>query len=39
MREYAKLARQCANDVVDHVRNLLRLGELELVDLERLDIC
>ena len=31
-REYDKLARQCAAEGVDHVRYLLRLAELELID-------
>ena len=35
LREYDKLARQCANEGVDHVRYLLRLAELELIDRER----
>ena len=35
LREYEKLARQCATDGVDHVRYLLRLAELELIDRER----
>ena len=34
-REYDKLARQCAAEGVDHVRDLLRLTELELIDRER----
>ena len=34
-REYDKLARQCAAEGVDHVRYLLRLAELELIDRER----
>ena len=34
-REYDKLARQCAAEGVDHVRYLLRLSELELIDRER----
>ena len=33
--EYDKLARQCASDGVDHVRYLLRLAELELIERER----
>jgi DNA replication protein DnaC len=33
LREYDKLARQCAADAVDHVRYLLRLAELELDEL------
>ena len=35
LREYDKLARQCATDAVDHVRYLLRLSELELIERER----
>ncbi len=35
LREYDKLARQCAADGVDHVRYLLRLAELELIERER----
>ena len=35
LREYERLARQCATDGVDHVRYLLRLVELELIDRER----
>jgi DNA replication protein DnaC len=35
LREHDKLARQCASDGVDHVRYLLRLAELELIDRER----
>ena len=35
LREYDKLARQCAADGVDHPRYLLRLAELELLDRER----
>lgn len=35
LREYDKLARQCAADGVDHPRYLLRLAELELIDRER----
>ena len=35
LREYGKLARQCAADGVDHVRYLHRLAELELIDRER----
>jgi len=35
LREYDKVARQSAADGVDHVRYLLRLAELELVDRER----
>jgi hypothetical protein len=31
----AKLARQCAAEGVDHVRYLVRLAELELIDRER----
>ena len=32
LREYEKLARQCATDNVDHIRYLARLIELELID-------
>jgi DNA replication protein DnaC len=35
LREYAKLARQCAAEGTDHVRFLARLVELELIDRER----
>ena len=35
LREYDKLARECARDGVDHPRYLLRLIELELIDRER----
>jgi DNA replication protein DnaC len=35
LREYDKLARQCAAEGVDHTRYLLRLSELELLDRER----
>ncbi len=35
LREYERLARQCATEGVDHVRFLLRLVELELIDRER----
>jgi hypothetical protein len=35
LREYDKVARECARDVVDHPRYLLRLVELELIDRER----
>ena len=35
LREYDTLARQCATDAVDHVRYLLRLAELELIERER----
>jgi len=35
LREYDKPARQCASEDVDHVRYLLRLAELELIDRER----
>jgi len=35
LREYDKLARQCAVEGVDHVRYLVRLSELELIDRER----
>jgi hypothetical protein len=35
LREYDKLARQCAAEGLDHIRFLLRLAELELIDRER----
>ena len=35
LREYDKIVRQCAAEGVDHVRYLLRLAELELIDRER----
>ena len=35
LREYEKLARECARDGIDHSRYLLRLIELELIDRER----
>jgi DNA replication protein DnaC len=35
LREYDKLARQCAVEGVDHTRYLLRLAELELIERER----
>jgi DNA replication protein DnaC len=35
LREYDKLAQQCAPEGVDHPRYLLRLAELELIDRER----
>ncbi len=35
LREYDKVARQCAAEGVDHVRYLLRLVELELIERER----
>ena len=35
LREYDKLAQQCAADGVDHPRYLLRLAELELIERER----
>jgi len=35
LREYDKLARQCAAEGVDHSRYLLRLTELEIIDRER----
>ena len=34
LREYEKLAQQCAAENVDHVRYLARLIELELIDRE-----
>ena len=35
LRDYAKLARQCAAEGADHVQFLARLVELELIDRER----
>ena len=35
LREYSKLARQCAAEGLDHVQLLARLVELELIDRER----
>jgi DNA replication protein DnaC len=35
LREYDKLARQCAAEGVDHARYLFRLTELEMIDRER----
>jgi len=35
LAEYDRLARQCAAENVDHVRYLLRLSELELIERER----
>ena len=35
LREYEKLARQCAVEGLDHVQFLARLVELELIDRER----
>ena len=35
LREYEKLARQCAAEGLDHIRFLLRLAELELINRER----
>ena len=35
MREYDKVARQCAAEGLDHVRYLLRLAELEMIDREQ----
>jgi hypothetical protein len=35
LREYGKLARQCAAEGVDHSRYLLRLAELEMIERER----
>lgn len=35
LREYDKVARECARNGVDHPRYLLRLVELELIDRER----
>ena len=35
LREYEKLARQCAAEGLDHVRFLARLVEMEMIDRER----
>ncbi len=35
LREYDKLARECANEGLDYPRYLLRLSELESLDRER----
>lgn len=35
LREYEKVARECAQGGIDHPRYLLRLVELELLDRER----
>lgn len=35
LREYEKVARQCAVEGVDHIRYLLRLAELEMIERER----
>ena len=35
LREYDKLARQCAAEGVDHARYLVRLTEQKLIDRER----
>ena len=35
LREYEKVARQCAAEGQDHVQFLARLVELELIDRER----
>src|SRR6185437_7282585 len=35
LREYDKVARQCADESVDYPRYLLRMTELELLDRER----
>ena len=35
LREYDKVARQCAEERCDHVQYLLQLAELELIDRER----
>ena len=35
LREYDKVAQQCASEGLDHPRYLLRLSELELIDRER----
>jgi DNA replication protein DnaC len=38
LREYDKLARQCAAEGVDHPRYLLRLAEWELIERERCSV-
>ena len=35
LAEYEKLARRCAAENIDHIRYLLRLSELELIERER----
>ena len=35
LREYEKLARQCATEGLDHVQFLARLVEMEMIDRER----
>jgi hypothetical protein len=35
LREYEKVAGECAREGVDHPQYLLRLAELELIDRER----
>ena len=35
LRDYDKVAKQCAAEGIDHARYLLRLAELELIDRER----
>ena len=35
LREYEKVAQQCAREGVDHPRDLMRLAEMELIDRER----
>lgn len=35
LREYERVAQQCAQDGVDHVRYLLRLVEMEMIERER----
>jgi hypothetical protein len=35
LREYDKVARQCAAEGVDHPRHLIRLAEMEMIDRER----
>ena len=35
LREHEKVARQCAAEGIDHIRYLLRLAELELIERER----
>lgn len=37
LREYAKVAAECAKEGADHPKFLLRLAELELLDLARCD--
>ena len=35
LRDYDKVARQCADEGTDHVKYLMRLTELEMIDRER----